>query len=353
MCSWRRSGVTQQQERLAQLIEDNAFINVEKVLSGGGDGNAGCISSNSRVAPMMADATEGDGAVADDEVRQALAVLDASRVSLTSSLVDQHKAYLESVRQAVAEANEFTSRSSDEEEDDEDEDDDVPHNGPETMGLREKSSATAGPRKRRRPCAASARATKASKALNAKKRSVRHPPTPSLHASDVDAVECRLRSELHLLQQWSHAMAEPLPMVNGIFTPSIKTSSTRAVLPPPPSGCAALVPYPMVQLCALCPSYEAMTASPVVRASSGRRGDPQNLGCETGVFSLGKHHDADASYANIPPLLEGISWAKEHHLCSVCMLPAAYRCARCRTALFCSIDCHVMHDATRCLKFTV
>lgn len=42
-----------------------------------------------------------------------------------------------------------------------------------------------------------------------------------------------------------------------------------------------------------------------------------------------------------------------NHLCSVCMLPAPYRCVRCRGALFCSIDCHVIHDATRCLKFTV
>ncbi|EAN79591.1 HIT zinc finger, putative [Trypanosoma equiperdum] len=42
-----------------------------------------------------------------------------------------------------------------------------------------------------------------------------------------------------------------------------------------------------------------------------------------------------------------------HHLCSVCLLPAGYRCVRCRTALFCSIECHVVHEATRCMKFIV
>ncbi|ORC88506.1 uncharacterized protein TM35_000161440 [Trypanosoma theileri] len=42
-----------------------------------------------------------------------------------------------------------------------------------------------------------------------------------------------------------------------------------------------------------------------------------------------------------------------YHLCSVCLLPAGYKCLRCRRALFCSIECHVMHEATRCLKFIV
>lgn len=44
---------------------------------------------------------------------------------------------------------------------------------------------------------------------------------------------------------------------------------------------------------------------------------------------------------------------RSHHSCSVCMLPAKYRCSRCRTALFCSPECHTSHEATRCLRFTV
>ncbi|KEG06778.1 hypothetical protein DQ04_12281000 [Trypanosoma grayi] len=42
-----------------------------------------------------------------------------------------------------------------------------------------------------------------------------------------------------------------------------------------------------------------------------------------------------------------------YHLCSVCLLPANYKCVRCRRALFCSIECHVVHEATRCMKFIV
>ncbi|RNF08090.1 hypothetical protein TraAM80_03002 [Trypanosoma rangeli] len=49
-----------------------------------------------------------------------------------------------------------------------------------------------------------------------------------------------------------------------------------------------------------------------------------------------------------PPLYTG-----GYHLCSVCLLPASYKCVRCRRALFCSIGCHVTHDATRCMKFIV
>ncbi|EKF39297.1 hypothetical protein MOQ_000482 [Trypanosoma cruzi marinkellei] len=49
-----------------------------------------------------------------------------------------------------------------------------------------------------------------------------------------------------------------------------------------------------------------------------------------------------------PPLHVG-----GYHLCSVCLLPASYKCVRCRGALFCSIKCHVTHDATRCMKFIV
>jgi zinc finger HIT domain-containing protein 1 len=39
-----------------------------------------------------------------------------------------------------------------------------------------------------------------------------------------------------------------------------------------------------------------------------------------------------------------------NHLCSVCLMPAPYRCARCKTAVFCSIRCSDIHEDTRCLK---
>lgn len=42
-----------------------------------------------------------------------------------------------------------------------------------------------------------------------------------------------------------------------------------------------------------------------------------------------------------------------HRLCSVCLLPAQYRCNRCRSALFCGEDCHSAHESARCLKYTV
>ena len=40
-----------------------------------------------------------------------------------------------------------------------------------------------------------------------------------------------------------------------------------------------------------------------------------------------------------------------NHLCSVCLLPATYRCERCRSALFCSVRCGDVHEGTRCQKF--
>ena len=40
-----------------------------------------------------------------------------------------------------------------------------------------------------------------------------------------------------------------------------------------------------------------------------------------------------------------------NHLCSVCLLPAPYRCERCRSALFCSVRCGDVHEGTRCQKF--
>lgn len=88
-----------------------------------------------------------------------------------------------------------------------------------------------------------------------------------------------------------------------------------------------------------CPSFLACTAGPAVRAAAdGREG------------VVGLHTDRNV-YASTSE--DGVSGARDLHLCSVCLLPAAYRCLRCGTALFCSIDCHVVHDATRCMKFIV
>lgn len=38
-------------------------------------------------------------------------------------------------------------------------------------------------------------------------------------------------------------------------------------------------------------------------------------------------------------------------LCSVCQLPAAYSCPRCRAARFCSVECADVHEDMRCNKF--
>lgn len=43
-----------------------------------------------------------------------------------------------------------------------------------------------------------------------------------------------------------------------------------------------------------------------------------------------------------------------NRLCSVCLRPhALYTCVRCGVARYCSVDCHDIHDETRCLKWVM
>lgn len=43
-----------------------------------------------------------------------------------------------------------------------------------------------------------------------------------------------------------------------------------------------------------------------------------------------------------------------NRLCSVCLMPGSlYTCTRCKTSRFCCVECHDIHDETRCLKFVV
>ncbi|KAG8345492.1 HIT zinc finger [Trypanosoma vivax] len=102
---------------------------------------------------------------------------------------------------------------------------------------------------------------------------------------------------------------------------------------------------------------------PVVSDESARRSGATVLGCldreyeeacswyftqHNAVADIGEPSPSFVSLTAPPPFHAG-----GYHLCSVCLLPANYRCVRCRRALFCSIECHVLHEATRCMKFIV
>lgn len=257
----------------------------------------------------------------------------------------------------------------------------------------------------------------------------------------------KLSSELRLVEQWRRVMLDHPPlMINNVLSPQARapwTARKGAATPAaggadpktsekPPSASAdgfvlekehvfgePELPYPLLQLYALCPSYEALAAAPVRRrglervpcldkdeegeavvplslltatadgtrafASALRRTPKHTAAAEAvsvaGVpFALptrtrssrrrrGKQSaargrnaigagvegatDGCTSIVSAPTCEEGVQGTCHHHLCSVCMLPASYRCLRCRTALFCSVECHVLHDATRCLKFTL
>lgn len=86
-----------------------------------------------------------------------------------------------------------------------------------------------------------------------------------------------------------------------------------------------------------CPSFEAMTAPSVRRPSKYQYFLPAK-----------KRKGFLPGTRKFVPL--GIL---RHKVCSICLLPAEYKCVRCRRAFFCSIECHRAHEATRCLKFTV
>ncbi|CBZ24553.1 conserved hypothetical protein [Leishmania mexicana MHOM/GT/2001/U1103] len=227
----------------------------------------------------------------------------------------------------------------------------------------------------------------------------------------------KLKAELRLVRQWERTVLEfPPQIINGVLSPESRapwaqtTSTSRKTDVATFSSEAKYVdsdddtevlPHPLLQVYSLCPSYEALTAGPVhrrdvVRCATTEEGwghkekprqslvasSPTPTEAATRTLHVagfafavpervlgnrkrrGRQKENGSGHASglgtggqvdfiDPGSEDAVQGEREHHLCSVCMLPASYRCLRCRTALFCSIDCHVLHDATRCLKFTV
>lgn len=129
-----------------------------------------------------------------------------------------------------------------------------------------------------------------------------------------EALFQEVQEEKMILERWKHAMIEKADHLCSL------------------SSSAISLVYQSVK----CPSFEAMTAPNIKR----RRADEymKNIRKRENDRSLHKTISVGES---------------THHLCSVCLLPAQYRCNRCRSALFCSEDCHSTHESARCLKYTV
>ncbi|KPA77059.1 hypothetical protein ABB37_07396 [Leptomonas pyrrhocoris] len=529
-----------QQDRLAQLSDDNAFVDVEAALKRMGEdalletstpqrniktpsspydaaGKPNESKSGGVWPAKRAFASRGGGASKD-------ALLNGARVPLTGSLLEQHKAYLASVRAAAEEISELSS-SSDSDVGDEGGGEAVGGGANEGKRRRPKaslskhkgsqqqrrgvgkslpestSSSVASPVSVAEPVAAvsvlsvkTEGAEGAAAATRTRKRlrgdvgltAVKHEgvdthneaavaPTgdralrSSLHADSAaeedgggaasPALVAKLHAQLCLIEQWRRTVLDnPPQIINGVLSPqpyapwtatsptgsadadtkSNKVSSNAANTTNPSLlddwmregkhgvWAEAVVPYPLLQVYSLCPSYEALTAAPVsrrhvecVRCSDDTDGAEE---CTNAFASLPLSHVPPSSsrsakrassahssvdqppspiqtvdvagvsvaipvthrrrhalerrsvrlhrpaafldFKNVgntaattastaPTNGDGVQGAYQHHLCSVCMLPASYRCVRCRVALFCSIECHVVHDATRCLKFTV
>ncbi|KPI82821.1 hypothetical protein ABL78_8165 [Leptomonas seymouri] len=523
-----------QQDRLAQLSDDNAFVDVEAALRRmGGDVSleapAQQRSTETSSSPYDAVGKKGGARGGGSPPAKRVyvcrgsraskdALLNGARVPLTASLQEQHKAYLESVRAAAEEVEEL-SNSSDSGLD-EDGGDEMAGGaaagrraGPKSSVYRQKSSRqqrgrAAGsvlessslsvaslvpvPGSAASPSVLAAKRAGAEGAAAARTRqhvkenthftSVKQegvdvcseatvPPTAGDPLStslccDTDfekgattvphALVAQLNAQLCLIEQWRRTVLDnPPQIINGVLSPqpyapwaAISTTSTADAEAKSSSQRQtvhqssnflhrhgveggthgawetgeSVLPYPLLQLYSLCPSYEALTAAPVgrrhiervpcnddddgvegktvgakfsaplqVRKSSTRSAKRASLADHAALstktvevagvsFSIPitrrrrntlegrsgfvyrpagfidfKISDSTANTTVRAELTggDGVQGVYQHHLCSVCMLPASYRCVRCRVALFCSIECHVMHDATRCLKFTV
>ncbi|KAG5505961.1 hypothetical protein JIQ42_06756 [Leishmania sp. Namibia] len=387
------------------------------------------------------------------------ALLSGVRIPLTASLQDQHKAYLESVRAAARKWEEASCNSSGSDasaSDSAGEDDkDTGGNGGVQAAERRRvklKTRRGGPQAKAISAEAlsptslpssgspsepltvrSSRRSPATSAAVARKRP-RGAQRAGRDTADADAgrrddhgvnlakadpcssLVAKLTAELRLIQQWERIMLEcPPQIINGVLSPKprapwTQTASTSRKTDASPSSSEAtyfgdddteVLPYPLLQMYSICPSYEALTAGPVhrrevVRCTAPVEGRGHEESPRTGLVSSlvmpaepatrtvqvagfkfavpeqvlghrkrrGQRHQKGAGDADRPASggqvdfidpgsEDAVQGERQHHLCSVCMLPASYRCLRCRTALFCSIDCHVLHDATRCLKFTV
>ncbi|CCW68360.1 unnamed protein product [Phytomonas sp. Hart1] len=392
MFSWGNFARQTQEHRLEQLTDDNAFVNVKAVLSpssaiasasmanGSDKGlNGGTKKVSHRNRDEMAmdferhffetESTGGSGSfnATADGASGALRVdrlrggeFGANeRLNLTQCFNQQHKHYLEVLAQAQKEATEKEGTCIDESYDNDDSRSIEETHGPKTSETLEDEAKVMSLRQGKR--------TRAGKKINMKKRQqapLYDTPTKGqpqrwhlkqgearcwcpMKAEDVDT---KISDEMQLLRAWYSEMArfedsddnseEEHDTTDDNITDTrkrdgqhakkskihgmgLKEDKTRKVKSEYEQQ-HFLAPS-LLRFLTSCPSYIAMTSpSPLSPSSSASRGRVKKVtGCHT------------------------------HHLCSVCLLPAAYRCARCRYALFCSIKCHVSHDATRCLKYTV
>lgn len=543
-----------QQERLAQLSDDNAFVDVEAALRRMGEDTALDVTAPASfdAAGKAVSGSRGSSAGQGKWVYAGRgsrvsenALLSGARVPLTASLQEQHKAYMESVRLAAKAVEEMNSSSSSSDEDDHYRDDhcsgesidDAGVGGGSANRTRAKSSAQQRKSGRKQrgstamasstmPAAAAAASLSLSEPVVAvsvqtvKKEAAESIATASsartrkrsrergevsmvkmekadtsgnageaLKSSDclqrrpcndedggADSIEERsaavvsqalvskLYAELRLVEQWRRTVLDSPPqIINGVLSPELNASWTKTFTTtttgtdakdscssstPPQylvdsfsqaSGLNAggaeepVLPYPLLLLYSLCPSYEALAAAPVHRRSATRvtAEDDEDDDEKVELAAVASLNTAGTLETRLPTSVrqtravpsrvvnamsatdslavltrtihvsgiafsipiarrrrrvsggktasilqhrpaglvdypaaggvsgtdstggDGVQGTRQHHLCSVCMLPASYRCVRCRVALFCSIECHVMHDATRCLKFTV
>ncbi|CAD2222769.1 HIT zinc finger containing protein, putative [Angomonas deanei] len=185
--------------------------------------------------------------------------------------------------------------------------------------------------------------------------------------SSEASTEVRVKDSLALLSFWKSHCDTPCEVRNGRVreTPTTEEEEAQEALLAKCTTLAPSIPHVLPSvLCHTIPSYTAMTAAPSrrrrpppVRQLKPLPLTPEEVGltlwmdaapvpslayqCQPAVISqLGEGHPMQAG-------------RQSHHLCGVCMKRAKYRCVRCRQALFCSIECHVAHEATRCLKYTV
>lgn len=251
------------QQRLQQLTEDNAFINVNDVLK---DEVSGSLHSSGKndIAPFIDDGRY--------HWKKTWKSKDVNfRCNITAALLEQHKGYLSRVEEQSQDT--FGTKIKQGSKSNENVDD---YRLAERLHEGELSSAYL--------------------------------------SAENDAPEVELGNEQKLLECWKYLMLngdKPLPISSSSFFRSI------------------------VQHCTHCPSFEAMTATPINRSKksfSELLVKKKKLFVSRGFVRNGPIH---------------------HSLCSVCRLPAQYRCARCRKSMFCSIECHTTHDTTRCLKHIV
>lgn len=139
-----------------------------------------------------------------------------------------------------------------------------------------------------------------------------------LNLSTEEGCACELERERRVLEAWKYSM------IHGnqgkIKGPSSSPSFQK-----------------FIEVHTTCPSFEAMTAPRIRRSPK----------CQYFLQPKKKSGFLFGSRKFVP------LGALHHKVCSVCLLPSSYKCVRCQKAFFCSMDCHHLHDATRCLKFTV